>query len=36
MIPLLLLILQGGTFGGTADQAFINATMEVDYIRVFQ
>jgi len=29
-------IAMGGTFGGTIDPAFTNATMEVDYIRVYK
>lgn len=29
-------IAMGGTFGGTVDPSFTNATMEVDYIRVYK
>jgi len=33
---LILNVAMGGTFGGTVDPAFTNATMEVDYIRVYK
>lgn len=33
---LLLNIAMGGTFGGSVTPAFSNATMEVDYIRIYQ
>lgn len=33
---LILNLAMGGTFGGTIDPAFTNATMEVDYIRVYK
>lgn len=33
---LLLNVAMGGTFGGSVDPAFTNATMEVDYVRVYQ
>jgi hypothetical protein len=33
---LLLNVAMGGNFGGTVDPAFTTATMEVDYIRVYQ
>lgn len=33
---LILNIAMGGNFGGTIDPAFSNATMEVDYIRVYR
>lgn len=32
----ILNVAMGGTFGGTVDPAFTNATMEVDYIRVYK
>ncbi len=32
----LLNIAMGGTFGGAVDPAFTNATMEIDYIRVYR
>ena len=32
----LLNLAMGGTFGGTVDAAFTNATFEVDYVRVYQ
>ena len=32
----LLNLAMGGTFGGTIDAAFNNATFEVDYVRVYQ
>ena len=33
---LIMNVAMGGTFGGPADQGFTNATMEVDYIRVYK
>ena len=33
---LILNVAMGGTFGGTVDPSFTNATMEVDYIRVYK
>ena len=33
---IILNVAMGGTFGGTVDPAFTNATMEVDYVRVYQ
>ena len=33
---LILNLAMGGTFGGAVDPAFTNATMEVDYVRVYQ
>ena len=33
---LILNVAMGGTFGGAVDPAFTNATMEVDYIRVYK
>ncbi len=33
---LLINVAMGGTFGGTVDPAITNATMEVDYIRVYK
>ena len=33
---LLINLAMGGTFGGAVDPAFTNATMEVDYIRVYK
>ncbi|MEI6048586.1 MAG: family 16 glycosylhydrolase [Bacteroidota bacterium] len=33
---LLINLAMGGTFGGTVDPEFTNATMEVDYIRVYK
>lgn len=33
---LILNVAMGGTFGGEVDSAFTNATMEVDYVRVYQ
>ena len=33
---LLMNVAMGGTFGGNVDPAFTNATMEVDYIRVYK
>lgn len=32
----ILNVAMGGTFGGTVDPAFSNATMEVDYVRVYK
>jgi hypothetical protein len=29
-------VAMGGTFGGSVDPNFSNATMEVDYIRVYK
>ena len=31
----ILNVAMGGVFGGTVDPAFTNATMEIDYIRVY-
>lgn len=33
---IILNVAMGGTFGGPVDPAFTNATMEVDYVRVYQ
>jgi len=33
---LILNVAMGGTFGGNIDSAFIQSTMEVDYVRVYQ
>ncbi len=33
---LILNVAMGGTFGGAVDPAFTNASMEVDYVRVYQ
>lgn len=33
---LIMNLAMGGTFGGTVDNSFTNATMEVDYVRVYQ
>jgi len=33
---MILNVAMGGTFGGTVDPAFTNATMEVDYVRVYK
>jgi beta-glucanase (GH16 family) len=33
---LLLNLAMGGTFGGSVDPAFTNASMEIDYVRVYQ
>ena len=33
---LLLNVAMGGTFGGSVDPAFSNASMEIDYVRVYQ
>ncbi len=33
---LILNVAMGGTFGGAVDPAFTNATMDVDYVRVYQ
>jgi beta-glucanase (GH16 family) len=33
---LLVNVAMGGTFGGTVDAAFANASMEIDYIRVYR
>ena len=33
---MILNVAMGGTFGGTIDSAFSQATMEVDYVRVYQ
>lgn len=33
---LIMNLAMGGTFGGSVDQSFTNATMEVDYIRVYK
>lgn len=33
---LILNVAMGGTFGGAVDPAFTNATMEVDYVRVYK
>jgi len=33
---ILLNLAMGGTFGGTVDPAFTSATMQIDYIRVYQ
>lgn len=32
----ILNVAMGGTFGGTIDSAFTSATMEIDYVRVYQ
>lgn len=32
----ILNVAMGGTFGGSVDPAFTNATMEIDYVRVYQ
>ncbi|WP_299901727.1 glycoside hydrolase family 16 protein [uncultured Aquimarina sp.] len=33
---LILNVAMGGTFGGTIDPAFVESTMEIDYVRVYQ
>ena len=33
---IILNVAMGGNFGGTVDPAFTNASMEIDYIRVYQ
>jgi beta-glucanase (GH16 family) len=33
---IILNVAMGGTFGGAVDPAFTNATMEVDYVRVYK
>lgn len=33
---LILNVAMGGNFGGTVDPAFVNSTMEIDYVRVYQ
>jgi beta-glucanase (GH16 family) len=33
---IILNVAMGGNFGGTIDQAFVSAAMEIDYVRVYQ